>query len=81
MEVMGANNIQLTESRFSELAQIAQAQGKTPDELADEAVAMLVRKSQLEELMDFGQRHSAALGISEHDVDRLIAENRIERRG
>lgn len=81
MEAMAANIVQLTESRYSELAQIAQAQGRNPDELADEAVAMLVRKSQLEDLMNFGQRHSAALSISEHDVDRLFAENRIERRG
>ena len=38
------NNIHLTDERFAELSRAAQAQGKTPDDLADEAIAILLRK-------------------------------------
>ena len=68
----GANNIHLTADRFAELACAAQAQGKTPDELADEAIAMLLRKRRLEDLMEYGQQRAQELGIKEDDVDRLI---------
>ena len=77
---MGAKSINLTEARFAELLQAAQAQGKTPDELADEAIAMLVRKRRLHHLMEFGQRHSQELGIAEGDVNQLISDVRAERR-
>lgn len=59
---MGAKSINVTEARFAELLQAAQAQGKTPDELADEAIAMLVRKRRLHNLMEFGQRHAKSWG-------------------
>ena len=77
---MGAKSINLTEARFAELLEAAQAQGKTPDELADEAIAMLVRKRRLHHLMEFGQRHSQELGIAEGAVNQLISDVRAERR-
>lgn len=40
----GANNIHLTADHLAELTCAAKAQGKRPDELADEAIAMLLRK-------------------------------------
>lgn len=77
---MGAKSIHLTGARFAELLQAAQAQGKTPDELADEAIATLVRKRRLDNLMEFGQSHAQELGIAEGEVGRLISEVRAERR-
>ena len=77
---MGAKSINLTEARFAERLQAAQALGKTPDELADEAIAMLVHKRRLHHLMEFGQRHTQELGIAESDVNQLISDVRVERR-
>ena len=77
---MGAKSINLTEARFAELLQAAQAQGKTPDEFADEAIAMLVRKRRLHRLMEFGQRHTHELGIAAGDINQLISDVRAERR-
>jgi|RhiMethySRZTD1v2_1073278.scaffolds.fasta_scaffold1616523_2 hypothetical protein len=77
---MSARSIHLTDARYAELLQVAQAQGKTPDELADEAIAALVRKRRLDKLMEFGQRHTEQLGIAEGEVERLISEVRAERR-
>ncbi|MGD1097210.1 MAG: hypothetical protein ABSB35_35140 [Bryobacteraceae bacterium] len=74
------NIIHLTEERFAELARAAAAQSKSPDELADEAIAMLLCKRRLDELMQFGQRHTRDLGIPENDIERLISEVRSERR-
>jgi hypothetical protein len=75
-----AKTIHLTEERFAELTRAAHAQGRTPDELADEAIAMLLRKRRLDDLMEFGQRHTRELGIPEGDVNRLISEVRAERK-
>ena len=72
--------IHLTADRFAELTRAAQVQGKTLDELADEAIAMLPRKRRLEELMDYGHRRAQELGIREEDVDRLIHEGRAENK-
>jgi hypothetical protein len=82
MEVMSTEPkvIHLTEERFAELSQVAAAQSKSPDELADEAIALLLRKRRLEDLMQFGQRHALSLGVPEGDVERLISETRSERR-
>ena len=74
----GANTIHLTDDRFRELTRAALEHGKTPDELADEAIAMLLRKRALNDLMEFGQRHTRELGIPESDVSRLISEARAE---
>ena len=77
---MGVKSINLTETRFADLLQAAQAQGKTPDELADETIAILVRKRRLHNLMEFGQRHTQELGLAESDVNQLISDVRAERR-
>ena len=74
-----ANTIHLTDDRFAELTRAAQARGKTPDELADEAIAMPLRTRALDDLMEFGQRHTRELGIPKSDVNRLISEVRTER--
>ena len=74
-----AKSIQLADDRFAELARVALALGKTPDELADEAIAILLRKRRLDDLVEFGQRHTQELAIPESDVDRLISEVRSER--
>ena len=74
-----ANTIHLTDDRFAELARAAQAWGKTPDELADEAIAMLLRMRGLDDLLEFGQRQARELGIPKRNVNRLISEVRAER--
>lgn len=73
-------SVYLTSDRFAQLADAAQAQGKTPDQLADEAIAMLLRRQALDDVMNFGHLHAKELGIPEADVDRLISEVRSERR-
>lgn len=73
-------SVYLTSDRFAQLADAAQAQGKTPDQLADEAIAMLLRRQALDDVMNSGHLHAEELGIPEADVDRLISEVRSERR-
>lgn len=73
-------SVYLTSGRFAQLADAAQAQGKMPDQLADEAIAMLLRRQALEDVMNFGHLHTKELGIPEAGVGRLISEVRSERR-
>lgn len=72
--------VHLTAERFEALVRAAADQGKSPDELADEAIAALLRRRRLDELIDFGRRHAQHQGIDEGEVERLIAEARSERR-
>ena len=46
MVAMAAQNtIHLTDERYAELMRVAQEQGTTPDELADKAVAAMLRRA------------------------------------
>jgi hypothetical protein len=49
-----AKIIRLTDNRFAELTRAAQAQGKTPDEPADEAIALLLCNRRLDGLWRSG---------------------------
>lgn len=74
-------SIKLSPELWSRMADAAQAEGKTVEELFEEAALRLL---QLRELRSFaaGNRELAAeRGLTEADVPRLIAESRTERPG
>ena len=76
-----ARNVTLTAELFEQVAERAQAEGKTPDEVANEAIGFALREGRWGKLLAYGKRQSTALGLTESDVPRLIAESRHERRG
>ena len=77
-------NIALAEDVFERVREQAQAEGKTPDEIVQEAaVRLLDARQTVGSLRSFVARNRAraeAMGLKESDVPRLIAESRAEQR-
>ena len=77
-------NIALTEDVLERVREQAQAEGKTADELVEEAALNLLEARQtVGELRSFVARNRArneAAGLKESDVPQLITEFRSEQR-
>jgi len=74
-------NVSVPEELLTAMADAARAEGKTPDQLFEEAGRKLLAQRRLRRLGRYGQAQSRRLGIRPRDVPRLIAESRRERRG
>ena len=82
------NNLHIPEELFVKAEQLAAAQGRTPDELAADALKRYIAHEQLEELSRFGQERAKHMGLdqlSEEEreayIDRVIREARQGRNG
>ena len=77
-----AKNISITvpPSMLREAERIAQREGRTKSELFREALRRYIVHSQFRELQRYGVKQSRKLGLKETDVERLISEDRTERR-
>lgn len=73
-------NVALEPEVFARVAAEAQKEGKTPDELANEAAKRFLASRRLQDLQQYGRHRASELGLTEDDVPRLIAESRAERR-
>jgi len=60
----------------AELKAIAHADGKSLDEIAENAVQRFLEDRRRQELVSYGKDKAANLGINDDDVLRLIAESR-----
>jgi len=69
-------NVALSPEVLEQAGRLAEAEGKTIDELADIAV----RRYALDRLVRYGKARAKELGYTPSDVDRLIAESRQENR-
>jgi hypothetical protein len=72
-------SLRLPADLAAEMEAIAAAEGKTPDELYQDAAERLVSQRRLLELVEYGQAQAKRLGLSEEDVPRLIQESRRNR--
>jgi hypothetical protein len=73
-------NVALEPEVFARVAAEAQKEGKTPDELANEAAKRFLASRRLQDLQQYGRQRASDLGLADDDVPRLIAESRAERR-
>lgn len=77
-------NIALAKDVLERVREQAEAEGKTADELVQEAaITLLDARQTIGKLRSFVARNRArneAMGLKESDVPRLIAETRAERR-
>jgi hypothetical protein len=86
---MTPKNIALEPDLLEQVGKLAQEEGQTPDELANELLGSLIEiRKQAEasdrrwqKLVEYGSGQAHKLGIGEEDVDRLIHEWRAEQRG
>jgi hypothetical protein len=78
--------ITLPDDLLRQVRRTAEAEGKTIDELIEQAAAQLLDSkrraglsAQWESLSTRGQKRASDLGLNEEDVLRLIAESRRDR--
>jgi len=78
-------NITLAPELFDELSEQAQVEGKTTDELVEEAARKLLQTrrdvGRLRSFVSDNRREAAARGLKPSDVPARIAEYRSEHRG
>jgi hypothetical protein len=77
---MRANrNIKLSSEVWSRMNQTAQAEGKSVDDLLEEAALRLLQLRGLRSFVAENRELAAQGGLTEAEVPRLIAETRAER--
>ncbi|MCU1233825.1 MAG: CopG domain protein DNA-binding domain protein [Candidatus Solibacter sp.] len=77
---MATNNLHIPDDLLNAMNAVAQADGKTADELAADALRRYLAHRKLDELGKYGRDRARKLGYTEADVPRLIAESRREHR-
>jgi len=74
------NSIHVSDELLAELQAKAAAEGKTVDELAEEAIRQGLEDRAWQDLLDYGRERGRASGYSEEDVPRVVRENRLRHR-
>jgi predicted transcriptional regulator len=81
------NNLRVPDELREQAARIAGRQGRTADDLAEDALKRYIAHDKLEELSRFGQQRARELGLDNPTddqamafVERAIADDRRERR-
>ena len=80
MRCMGTgNSISLPEGLLAGIRCAAEAEHRSVDDVLADAVQRYLEDRSWTNLLDYGAERARALGIEESDIDRLIAESRVER--
>jgi predicted transcriptional regulator len=74
------NSIHVSDELLAELQAKAQAEGKTVDELAEEALRKGLEERSWQDLLAYGGERGRASGFAEGDVPRVVKEWRREQR-
>jgi hypothetical protein len=72
-------NIELSSEVWSRINQTARAEGKSVDEVLEEAALRLLQLRDLRSFVAENRERAEQRGLTETDVPRLIAETRKER--
>jgi metal-responsive CopG/Arc/MetJ family transcriptional regulator len=75
---MAANNISLPEPLLAEIESAAQAEHRTADEVAADAIRQYLEKQSWVKFVERNERRAKDMGITEDDVNRLVKEYRTE---
>ena len=77
---MRANrNIKLSSEVWSRMSQAAETEGKSVDDLLEEAALRLLQLRDLQSFVAENRELAGQRGLTEADVPRLVAETRQER--
>jgi predicted transcriptional regulator len=75
-----SRTVTLSDELYDQASREAAAEGKTTDEIAQEALAAYLALRRLDRLQEYGQRRADETRVTEADVPRLIADARRESR-
>jgi hypothetical protein len=73
---MAERNIPVREDLVAEIEKVARAQGRSVEEVLNEAIDRYVRDKQWSSLKSYGRAKARERGLTEEDVDTAIAEVR-----
>jgi hypothetical protein len=73
---MAANNVHVSDELLTELQSKAAAEGKTVDELAEEALRKGLEERQWQDLLSYGRETGRASGYTEADVPEIVKKRR-----
>ena len=76
---MALINVHLSDELLAELRSKAQAEGKTVNEMAEEALRKGLEKQAWQDLLEYGGERGRTSGHTEEDVPRLVKEWRREQ--
>jgi predicted transcriptional regulator len=74
------NSIHVSDELLAELQTKATAEGKTVDEIAEEALRKGLESRSWQDLLAYGRERGEASGYSEEDVPNVVRENRRRHR-
>jgi len=78
--LMATMNLRVSDDLLAELRAQAEAEGKTVDELAEEALRKGLQEHAWQDLLAYGGETGRASGYAEEDVPRIVKEWRREQR-
>ena len=76
---MAANIIHVSDELLAQLREKAQAEGKTVDQLAEEALRKGLEDRKWQELAEYGEGRGRALGFRENDAGDVVQQWRKEQ--
>jgi len=74
------NNIHISDGLLLQLQAKAAAEGKTVDEVAEEALRKGLEEREWQDLLEYGRERGRLSGLTEEDVPRIVRENRARHR-
>ncbi len=77
---MATNTIHVSDELLAELQAKAQAEGKSVDELAEEALRKGLEDRAWQDLLDYGRETGRASGYTAEDVPKIVANRRKAQR-
>ncbi len=78
---MATIHVHVSDELLAELRSKAAAEGKTVDQLAEEALRKGLEEQSWQDLLAYGRERGRASGYTEEDVPRVVKEWRREQRG
>ena len=79
MRTTKVTSLSLPPKLLREAERVARREGRTKSELLREALRRYLANSRWRDLQEIGPAQARKLGIKESDVERLVAEYRMER--
>jgi metal-responsive CopG/Arc/MetJ family transcriptional regulator len=74
------NTLTIPPALFAEIQAAAEEEKRSAVEVVSDAIERYIRSRRWERLLAYGRERARALGLTEEDVPRLIAEYRREQR-
>jgi metal-responsive CopG/Arc/MetJ family transcriptional regulator len=78
MATNGMTTVSVPQALLAEVEKLAQTQERTASDLVSDVMAKYLSEQRWRALQAYGRERARALGYTEDDVERLIAESRRE---